>query len=61
MMEQVAWQARTTALIITQYPLALYLRCTSHCLNLAVVNSVQVTGVSNMMGVVVSVFAAHPK
>ena len=40
------------ALITAQYPLALYLHCTSHCLNVAVVNSVQVTSVRNMMGVV---------
>jgi hypothetical protein len=52
------------ALITAQYPLALYLHCTSHCLNLAVVNSVQVTSVRNMMGVVGRVyqfFDAHPK
>ena len=33
------------ALITAQYPLALYLHFTSHYLNLAVVNSVQVTSV----------------
>ena len=52
------------ALITAQYPLALYLHCTSHCLNLTVVNSVQVTSVRNMMGVVGRVyqfFYAHPK
>lgn len=38
-------------LIRAQYPLALFLHCTSHWLNLAVVNSVQVTSVCNMMGV----------
>ena len=51
------------ALITAQYPLALYLHCASHSLNL-VVKSLQVTSVRNMMGVVdrVSVFfAAHPK
>ena len=54
----------TAALITAQYPLAMYLHCASHCLNLAVVKSLQVTSVRNMMGVVdrVSVFfAAHPK
>ena len=54
----------TAALITAQYPLALYLHCASHSLNLAVVKSLQVTSVRNMMGVVdrVSVFfAAHPK
>ena len=54
------------ALIRAQYPLALYLHCTSHCLNLAVVNSVQVTSLHNMMGVVGRVhvyqfYNAHPK
>ena len=54
----------TAALITAQYPLALYLHCASHCLNLAVVKSLQVTSVRNMMGVVGRVyvfFAAHPK
>ena len=54
----------TAALITAQYPLALYLHCASHCLNLAVVKSLQVTSVRNMMGVVDRVyvfFAAHPK
>ena len=52
------------ALITAQYPLALYLHCTSHCLNLAVVKSVQVTSVCNMTGVVDRVcqcFVSHPK
>ena len=40
------------ALIAAQYPLALYSHCVSHCLNLAVVKSLQVTSVCNMMGVV---------
>ena len=47
----------TAALI----PLAMYLRCASHCLNL---KSLEVTSVRNMMGVVGRVyqfFAAHPK
>ena len=54
----------TAALITAQYPLALYLHCASHCLNLAVVKSLQVTSVRKMMGVVDRVyvfFAAHPK
>ena len=54
----------TAAVIMAQYPLALYLHCASHSLNLAVVKSLQVTSVRNVMGVVdrVSVlFAAHPK
>ena len=52
------------ALIASDYPLAIYLHCTSHCLNLAVVKSLQITSVHNMMGVVERVFhffAAHPK
>ena len=44
------------ALITAQYPLALYFHCTSHCLNLTVVNSVQVTSVHNMMCVVERVY-----
>lgn len=54
----------TAALISAQYPLALYLHCASHCLNLAVVKSLQITSVRNMMGVIERVyqlFAAHPK
>ena len=54
----------TAALISAQYPLALYLHCASHCLNLAVVKSLQIASVRNMMGVVDRVyvfFAAHPK
>ena len=46
----------TAALIASDYPLAIYLHCTSHCLNLAVVKSLQITSVHNMMGVVESVF-----
>ena len=54
----------TAALITNQYPLALYLHYASHCLNLAVVKSLHITSVRNMMGVVDRVyvfFAAHPK
>ena len=54
----------TAALINADYPLALYLYCALHCLNLAVVSSLQVTSVHNMMGVVgraYQFFAARPK
>ena len=54
----------TAALITVEYPLAIYLHCASHCLNLAVVKSLSITSVRNMMGVVERVhifFAAHPK
>ena len=52
------------AIISRQYPLALYLHCASHCLNLAVVKSLQITSVRNMMGVIERInqfFSAHPK
>ena len=52
------------ALISKEYPLALYLHCASHCLNLVVVKSLDETNVRNMMGVVNKVwifFSAHPK
>ena len=52
------------ALITADYPLALYLHCASHSLNLAVVKSLQLTSVRNMMGIAEKVFqffAAHPK
>ena len=51
----------TTALISAQYPLALYLQCASHALNLAVVKSLEVTSVRNMIEVVDRFFSAHPK
>ena len=54
----------TAALITAKYPLALYFHCASHCLNLAVVKSLQVTSVRNMIGVVDKTskfFDAHPK
>ena len=54
----------TAALISSQYPHALYLHCVSHCLNLAVVKSLDEASVRNMIGVVnrVSIFfSAHPK
>lgn len=54
----------TAALISAQYPLALYIHCASHCLNLAVDRSLQITSIKNMMGIIERVyqfFAAHPK
>ena len=49
----VAGTVKGTAAIITrQFPLALYLHCASHCLNLAVVKSLQITSVRNKMGVI---------
>ncbi len=54
----------TAALITKEYPLALYLHCASHKLNLAVIKSLQITSVRNMMGIVGRIyqfFAAHPK
>ena len=41
----------TAALISNDYPLALYLYCASHSLNLAVVKSLDETSVQNMIGV----------
>ena len=52
------------ALITSQYPLALYVHCASHCLNLAVVKSLEESNIRNMIGVVNRVslfFSAHPK
>ena len=52
------------AIISSEFPLALYLHCASHCLNLAVVKSLEVQCVRNMIGVVKRVsifFSAHPK
>ena len=54
----------TAARISSQFPLALYSHCASHCLNLAVVSSFEEVSVRNMMGVVNRVslfFSAHPK
>lgn len=54
----------TAALITKDYPLALYLHCSSHILNLAVVKSLDEASVRNMIGVVNRVslfFGAHPK
>lgn len=52
------------AIISAEYPLALYTHCASHSLNLAVVKSLEVQSVRNMIGVVNRVslfFHAHPK
>ena len=52
------------AVIAFQYPLALYLHCSFHSLNLAVVKSLEVTLVRNIYGVVNSVsifFSTHLK
>ena len=38
------------SLVAAEYPLAIYLGCASHCLNL-VVKSLQLTHVQNMIGV----------
>ena len=49
---------------LSDYPLAVYLHCASHTLNLAVVKSLDVQCVRNMIGVVNKVstfFFAHPK
>ena len=54
----------TASLISKDYPLALYLHCASHSLNLAVVKSLDERSIRNMIGVVKRVsilFAAHPK
>ena len=54
----------TAAIITREYPQAVYLHCASHCLNLAVVKSLQLTNIRNMMNVIGKVyffFAAHPK
>lgn len=67
MMELATWQDQSMEqqlYISAQYPLAMYMHCVSHCLNLAVVKSLQVTSVRNMMGVTDKVyvfFDAHPK
>jgi len=54
----------TAALITGLYPDALYLHCASHCLNLVIVKSCEITSVRNMMGVCKKVsdfFDSHPK
>ena len=52
------------AFISAEYPLALYLHCALHCLNLSFVKSLENTSIRNMMGIVNRVwvfFASHPK
>lgn len=54
----------TAARIMSSFPLALYVHCASHCLNLAVVSSLEEVAVCNMIGIVNQVstyFFAHPK
>ena len=46
----------TATLVTNEYPQALYLHCASHCLNLAVVKSLKVTSVHNMMNVLERVY-----
>ena len=51
-------------MICAQHPLAMYLHCSPHCLNLAVMKSLGVVSVHNMMAVLGKVyqfFSAHPK
>lgn len=50
--------------ITSQYPLALYLHCFSHCLNLVIVKSAEISSIRNMMGICKKVhdfFDVHPK
>ena len=51
------------SLISREYPQALYLHCASHCLNLAVVKSLNENNIHNMIGIVdkVWVFSSHHK
>ena len=52
------------AIITRDYPLASYLHCASHSLNLAVVKSLEVQSVRNMIGIITRVslfFHNHPK
>ena len=52
------------SLISREYPLALYLHCASHCLNLAVVKSLDESNIRNMMGILNKVwifFSSHRK
>lgn len=54
----------TAAIISEQHNLATYLHCASHCLNLVVVKSLQLTNVRNMMNTIGKVyyfFDVHPK
>ena len=40
------------ACLSSQFPLALYVHCASHCLNLAVVSSPEEASIHNMIGIV---------
>ena len=54
----------TAARITSSFPLALYVHCAFHCLNLAVVSSLEEVAVRNMIGIVNRVstfFFAYPK
>ena len=54
----------TAAIISCDYPLALYLHCASHCLNLAVVKPLQITSIRNMINIIYRIyqfFDSHPK
>ena len=60
MMVPVTWREQVSCL---HFPL-LYVHCASHCLNLAVVSSLEVVAVRNMIGIVNRVstfFFAYPK
>ena len=57
-----AGSIRGTAFIISQdHPLALYLHCASHCLNLAVVKSLQTTSIRTILNIVEKVYCCSPK
>ena len=60
-MEQAGSVNGTALLISTEYPLAIYLHCASHCLNLGVVKSLEVTGVRRVVKRVYQFFDVHPK
>ena len=52
------------AIISRDYPLALYLHCDSHCLNLAVVKPLQLTSIHNMINIIFRIyqfFDSHPR
>ncbi len=49
------------AIITSQFPLAMYLHCASHSLNLAVVKSLEVQSVRNMIGIINRVSSSAPQ
>ena len=54
----------TAAIISREYPLALYLHCASHCLNLTIVKPLEQTSIRNMMNIIFRIyqfFDSHPK